>query len=312
MNKLLIIADNAEEYVHHLRQRSLPQLDIAVATSSEQAKPLIAEANVILAKPAMVTPILHQATRLQWLQSAFAGIEPFCAPELRQDYCLTGVKEIFGPLMSEYVFTYLLGLERNIFATRANQLRQSWQPLPYRSLNGLTLGICGLGSIGQHIAKTAQHFGLEVLGLSRSGASVPAVQKVYRPDEILTLAKAVDYLVMVLPLTQETRGLVNREVLQALGSKGTLINVGRGAVVDETALTEALSHQQIRGAVLDVFEAEPLAAESPLWSFENVVITPHNSAVTFPEDIARIFADNYQRFMADDPLKYQIDFERGY
>lgn len=312
MNQLLIIAENADDYARHLQAAQLPDLEIRVAESAAAAAEQIGSANIVLGVPAMVAPILQQASQLQWLQSAFAGIEPFCAPNLRTDYTLTGVKDIFGPLMSEYVFTYILANERQLLATRDNQRQHHWQRLPYRSLADVAMGICGLGSIGQAIARTAGHFQMQVLGLSRSATPVPGVKTVYPPQAITELARQVDYLVTVLPNTAETQGLINANVLQALGPTGTLINVGRGAAVNEQALIDALEQNKIAGAILDVFATEPLPTDSPLWGFDNVIITPHNSAVTFPKDIAGIFCDNYRRFTAGEPLNYVIDFQRGY
>ena len=312
MNKLLVLADNADELAHLLRQRALPDLEISIAQCESAAQTRIGEANIILGKPAFVAPMLAAATRLQWVQSTFAGVDAFCAAGLRTDYCLTGVKGIFGALMSEYVFTYILAIERNLLVTRENQRRRCWQNRPYRSLKGLTIGICGLGSIGQEIARTAAHFQLRVLGLSRSGAKTDFVETVYGPEDICQLARQVDYLVTVLPDTRETRGVINESVFRALGPDSILINVGRGATVDERALEAALRVGDIRAAVLDVFETEPLPQDSPLWDLDNVFITPHNSAMTFPEDIVEIFCENYQRFCDGEVLNGVINFDRAY
>ncbi|UTW44513.1 D-2-hydroxyacid dehydrogenase [bacterium SCSIO 12696] len=312
MNKLLIVSKDAEEYANHLRYRNLPALQMSMAQNTEQAQELITDANIVLGTPALVAPLLHKADKLQWVQSSFAGIEPFCSAGLRTDYRLTGVKDIFGSLMSEYVFAYLLAFERNVLATRDNQLNKQWQTMPYRRLEFLSIGICGLGSIGQQIAKTAMHFNMKVLGLSRSATQLPMVEKVFSPSEICHLAKQVDYLVTVLPNTPETHGIINRDVLDALGPTGVFINVGRGAAVDEYALINALKTKAIRGAVLDVFQTEPLPQESPLWELENVFITPHNSAITFAEDIVELFCENYRLFQAGEALNYIVDFDRQY
>jgi len=179
-------------------------------------------------------------------------------------------------------------------------------------LSDLTIGVCGLGSIGQEIADTAAHFRMRVLGLSRTEKYIPSVEKVYAPNEICQLAMQVDYLVVVLPNTVETQCIINQDVLNALGNEAILINVGRGAVVEEQALIQALDNKTIGGAVLDVFNTEPLPNDSLLWTFDNVFITPHNSAVTFPEDIANLFSMNYHQFIKKQPLNYVIDFYRGY
>ncbi|MGS2723398.1 D-2-hydroxyacid dehydrogenase [Porticoccus sp. GXU_MW_L64] len=312
MYNLLIVSNDAEAYATHLRSKSLPDLEISIAENSEQAQGFIHNANIILGVPALVAPLLDKAANLQWVQSSFAGVELFCDSDIRTDYTLTGVKDMFGQSMSEYVFGYILALERNLFVARENQIKKHWKPIPYRRLDSLTIGICGLGSIGRAIAKTAAHFGMSVLGLSRSAKPVAVVENVYKPAEITELAQQVDYLVTVLPNTSATRGIIGRNVLDALGPKGVLINAGRGATVDEQALIAALQANAIRGVVLDVFQSEPLSRQSPLWELDNVFITPHNAAVTFAEDIVELFCDNYRRFQAGESLHYVVDFDRQY
>ncbi|MDM3870459.1 D-2-hydroxyacid dehydrogenase [Porticoccus sp. W117] len=312
MNQLLILSNDADEYAEKLRCRNLPDLEIFTASHSDQAQQFASHANIILGTPALIAPLLHRAPNLQWVQSSFAGVEPFCAPELRRDYLLTGVKGIFGPLMSEYVFAYILAFERNLFATRKNQCEKRWHSIPYRSLGSLTIGICGLGSIGQHIAKTAAHFNMTVLGLSRSAKQIVGVEKVFPPEVICDLSQQVDYLVSALPNTSETQGIINDEVFKALGPSAVFINVGRGATVDEPALIDALHRKVIRGAVLDVFQTEPLPQDNPLWCLDSAFVTPHNSAVTFPADITELFFENYKRFQAGQRLQHVIDFSREY
>ena len=312
MNKLLILEQNADEYAKELADRSLPDLEMSTSEGSNCSDSVIREVNIILGCPTLVARIIQQAQRLEWVQSSFAGIEPFCEQGLRKDYTLTGVKEVFGPLMSEYVFGYILVLERNILVTRENQKQKLWRNIPYRSLAGLTIGICGLGSIGRHIAQTAAHFQMRVLGLSLSGAPTPHVETVYTPNEIAAFARHLDYLVVVLPNTPLTKKMINAEVLNHLPKSAVLINVGRGPTVDQDALVTALRDGTLRAAVLDVFETEPLPSDSPLWELKNAFVTPHNSALSFPKAVADIFCENYECFRSKKPLKYVIDLERGY
>lgn len=312
MNKLLIISNNAEQYAIELGKRDLPELEISICDGTACSESLIREANIILGQPALVAGVLERAENLEWVQSSFAGIEPLCHPGLRTDYTLTGVKGVFGPLMSEYVFAYILALERNLFAIRANQKQKTWREIPYRSLAGLTIGLCGLGSIGRHIASTAAHFNMRVLGLSRSAAQTPSVEMVFGPSEINAFVSQLDYLVVVLPNTASTKGIISDAVIRNLRRSAVLINVGRGTAVDESALAEALREGRLRAAVLDVFHTEPLPEDSPFWQLENAYVTPHNSAFTFPKDIIDIFCDNYRRYRSGEPLKFKVDFDRGY
>jgi phosphoglycerate dehydrogenase-like enzyme len=312
MNKLLIISKTAGEYAQELGKRDLPELEISICYGSNACESLIREANIILGQPALISGILHRAEQLEWVQSSFAGIEPLCQTGLRTDYTLTGVKDVFGPLMSEYVFAYILALERNIFATRVNQKQKVWGQIPYRSLAGLTMGICGLGSIGRHIALTASHFKMRVLGLSRSAAQTPSVEMVFGPSDINAFVAQSDYIIVVLPNTPSTKGIINADVLNNFKPSSVLINVGRGAAIDEGALAAALGKGRLCAAVLDVFTTEPLPEESPFWELENAYVTPHNAAISFTKEIVDIFSVNYQRYLSGKPLKFIIDLERGY
>ena len=312
MNHLLILSDKSHEYAEELRSRKLEGLEIHLATDTNIDLALLAEVDIILGRPDLTIKILDYTKKVQWIQSSFAGIEPFCDSGIPIGCVLTGVKDIFGPLISEYVFGYILALERNIFEMRQNQFNATWEKIPYRSLSELTIGICGLGSIGKHLATTASHFGMNVLGLSRSGAQTPNVGLTYPASEILEFVTDLDYLVCVLPNTRKTRHIVNEQVIQRMKSSAVLINVGRGATVDEYAVSKALNEEQLRAAVLDVFEQEPLDPSSPLWGLKNAYITPHNSATTFPRDIVNIFCENYHRYRQGKPLKFIIDLDRGY
>ena len=158
MNRLLILEKNAQTYVEEVTGRNLPELEILSASSVDEGLRYISEVDIILGRPDFVAPLLSQASKLKWVQSTFAGIDPFCVDELRKDYILTGVKDVFGPLMSEYVFAYILAQERNLFATLQNQQEKNWSPISYVGLHNRTIGIVGLGSIGSHIAQTASFF----------------------------------------------------------------------------------------------------------------------------------------------------------
>jgi phosphoglycerate dehydrogenase-like enzyme len=207
---------------------------------------------------------------------------------------------------------YVFALERQLFRMRKNQLERRWRPLNYRSTKDIRLGIVGLGSIGRELALTARHFGIRVTGLNRSGRSCDAVEKVHTADDLAAFLVGQDYVVQTLPATPQTRHFINADVLRLMQPSAVLINVGRGNSISETDLVQALRNGVIGGAVLDVFENEPLAGDSPLWLMPNVFITPHTSAISFPEEIARVFIDNYQRFFNGEPLRHVVDFELGY
>jgi phosphoglycerate dehydrogenase-like enzyme len=193
------------------------------------------------------------------------------------------------------------------------QRRRRWMPdiLPKR-LGGTTMAIVGLGDIGREIARTARAVGMRVIGVSRSGRKLPEAHRVYRVSALARVLGEADWVVVVVPLTADTQGLIGEAELAAMRASAWLINVARGAVVDETALVAALRTRRIAGAVLDVFATEPLPADHPLWNLDNVVVTPHISGPSIPEEIAPVFGDNLRRFLAGRPLQNIVDRRRGY
>lgn len=311
-DRLLVLADDYRQYLPRLQRAGLHNLQCCGSSSVADGRRRVRNCNIVLGQPTLVAQVLDQAPVLQWVQSSFAGVDALCRPGLRRDYRLTGVKQVFGPLVSEYVFAHILALERHLFETREDQRARRWRRLPYRGLQGLTLGICGFGSIGAHVAGTGNHFGMRVLAYKRSPGASPLVERVYTGAELGRFLSQIDYLVMVLPHTPETEGLIDARALGSLKRDAVVINVGRGSSLVQRDLQLALESGKIRAAVLDVFEHEPLPAASPLWGLSNVLVTPHNAAVSFPADVLGIFLDNYQRFKQGTPLRYQIDFGRGY
>ncbi len=312
MNRLLILSVDAEKYSALIKKADLQQLEIRTASDITSARGMIAGCNIVLGDPPLIHEVLASADSLEWVQSGWAGVEQLCRPGSRRDYVLTNAKGIFGPLISEYVMTYLFAFERRVFSMRSNQLKQHWQPLTYRPAKEITLGIIGLGSIGRELAHVARHFGIRVTGLNRSGRTFDAVEKVYTAGDLAEFLKEPDYVVLTLPATPQTNHLINADVLKMMKPSAVLINVGRGNSINEADLVCALREGIIGGAVLDVFEKEPLAQDSPLWKLDNVYITPHTSATSFPGEISAIFIENYHRFVRRESLLHVVDFELGY
>lgn len=312
MNKLLVLAADAAKYTALIEAAGLQQLEVSSAGDAGSARSRVAGCNIILGDPPLVTEVLPYADRLEWVQSSWAGVDHLCRAGLRRDYVLTNAKGMFGPLISEYVMTYVFALERQLFRMRSNQMKQHWRPLPYRPAKDIRLGIVGLGSIGRYLARTARHFGMHVTGLNRSGEPCDEVEKVYTANDIGGFLSGLDYVVLTLPATPQTLHFINADILKLMKPSTVLINVGRGNSINETDLVAALRGGIISGAVLDVFEKEPLSRESPLWLLPNVFITPHTAAISFPDDIARVFIDNYQRLLRKESLLHVVDFESGY
>ncbi len=313
MNQLSILSKDAQQYADLVGAAGLDELAIgAAAAAVGEAADSLADSNIILGDPPLVAAALPLAASLRWVQSTWAGIDSLCAEGMRRDYALTAARGVFGPQVSEYVMTYLFALERRLFEMRDNQRAQRWRQLPYRPAADICMGIMGLGTIGRHLARMAGAFGLRLKGLNRSGRSVPEVRDVYTADKLADFLAGLDYLVVTLPATAQTRHLVNARVFRLMQPSAVLINVGRGQALDQRDLVIALQRGDIGGAVLDVFEEEPLPADSPLWRAPNTLITPHTAGVSFPADVVRIFAENYRRFRRGEDLNYRVDFKLGY
>ncbi|MEZ5450003.1 MAG: D-2-hydroxyacid dehydrogenase [Thiolinea sp.] len=315
MNRLLILSPEAEEYAAHIQAAGLAELDVFAASSPEQAEPLLGQVNLLMGLPAWIAPLLKDMPLLEWVQSTSAGVNEFCPPNLRRDYQLTNVRDVFGSAMSEYVFAYMLAIERQMMRLYQAQRQHQWiasEQLSYRCLHELTLGVIGLGSIGSHIAATGAHFGMRVLGVRREPQPTEHVEQVFGIDELEQFLPQLDYLVMVLPDASSTHHFMNAERLALLRPDAVLLNVGRGITLDEAALLQALQQKRLQAAVLDVFAQEPLPAEHPLWDHPDILITPHNSALSFARQITGIFIKNYQRYQSGQALQYRIDFARGY
>jgi phosphoglycerate dehydrogenase-like enzyme len=267
---------------------------------------------IALGEPVLIARALPQLPALRWVQSTWAGVEPLFAPGLRRDYILTNVRGVFGPWMSEYVFGYLLAHERQILPRWQAQQAGNWDNSLPGSLRGKRLGLLGVGSIGSHLAATARHFGMRVFGYTRASASCPLVEAYFHGDQLSEFARQLDYLVNTLPQTPETSRIVNAALLSALPSHAVFVNIGRGSAVDEQALAAALSEGRLAGAVLDVFESEPLPPEHIFWRTPNCILTAHTAAPSFPHEIVELFVENYQRWRNSQPLLNQVDFERSY
>ena len=261
-----------------------------------------------------VPPAFYEkAAKLSWLQAMGAGVDWAFVPELPRRVQVTRAPGVFGPWMAEYVLGWCAFVTQRVETYRTAQREHRWLEtvLPTR-LGGTTLAIVGLGDIGRTIARAARALGMRVLGVSRTGAGAPEVDRVYRTRDLRRALAIADWVVVTVPLTPATRGLLGAQELAAMRPPAWLINIARGAVVDEPALLDALRRRAIAGAILDVFPTEPLPVDHPLWDLDNAVITPHIAGPSTPEELAPVFADNLRRYLAGRRLRHVVDRRRGY
>ncbi len=213
--------------------------------------------------------------------------------------------------MAEYVFAYLLHFARDLSKYLEDQGKKIWDRRRPERLRGKVMGILGLGSVGQEIAKRGKQFGMKVLGVKKDPGAMRYVDQVFGPGDLMNMIPIVDYLVVVLPLTPGTYHFLGEKELGLIKEGAVLLNIGRGKTIDERALMNVLKTGRIK-AVLDVFETEPLPPESELWNLENVFITPHVSGMNIPEEICEEFVRNYRRWVKGKPLIGLVDRDKGY
>lgn len=293
----------------------------------------LAGCDVLVGEPALCGPIVDQCSNLMWFQSTFAGCNQLLTASARRDYTVTRLAGCFGPDMAEYTMLHILAQERAYLAQSEAQQQRAWHDTRgenqgpgsgYRRLPSLTLGVIGLGDIGTEIARVAtQGLRMRVVGCRRDSKprlsdTEAGVAKVFGLDELSAFLGSADYLVSVLPSTPATRGLLDGGVLESCAARQpiapTLINVGRGDLLTEGTILTALDRGWLSHFVGDVFTPEPLPEESPLWGHPRVTITPHNSAVTKPEDVVAAFESNLMRYEAGgvSSLKNVFNWEAGY
>jgi phosphoglycerate dehydrogenase-like enzyme len=263
--------------------------------------------------PVQLAWAVRHAPRLRYVQCTFAGAGQqvraagLTADELSRVVFASSVGVHATPL-AEWSLAGLLALRKGLPRLLADAGARRWDHYPVAELRGETLLVVGVGEIGAEVARLASAFGMRVVGIKRSPEPVPFVDEIYPPHRLDELAATADAVVLTLPLTDETVGLVSRRTIEALKPNAIVVNVGRGPVVDEEALIDALRAKRILGAALDVFTTEPLPDDSPLWELENVIVSPHTAALSIHENarIVELFSENLRRFLAGEELLSRI------
>jgi phosphoglycerate dehydrogenase-like enzyme len=246
------------------------------------------------------------ATKLEWAHVGAAGIEHLAGAGLgRQDVVVTNVRGIAAVSMAEFVMGRLLAVWKRFDEIDASQRERRWVPAFGRTFAGSVVTIVGVGAIGSAIARLAKAFGATVLGVRRSGGPSPEVDEMVGPDGLASVLARADAVVVAAPADDSTRHLIDAAAFAAMKPGAVFVNVGRGSLVDEAALVEAVKGGQLRAAILDVFEREPLPAESPLWTLPGVHLSPHCSVALdrYGEGVMDLFLENLRRHLRGEPLE---------
>lgn len=314
---------NAPDWLAARLRQDFPQLEVVHLKDYAGVEEHICDAEVTIAWSLRPEQI-KSAKNLRWVHSTAAAVHQLIFPELvNSDIVLTNARDVHGPVVAEHVIALVFALAKRI--PQAVRLQEKhvwgqmliWETLPRpREIAGTTLGLVGLGSIGRAVAKHAAALGMRVIAVrEHPEKSVPeGVEQVFGPAQLEALFTQSDYVVLAAPVTPNTRQLMNAARLAQMKPDACLINVGRGSLVNESALAEALRTGRLGGAALDVFEKEPLAADSPLWDLENLLITPHTAGLTEKlwERNYALIAENLRRYLAHQPLLAVVDKQKGY
>lgn len=260
---------------------------------------------------------VYAQEKLRWIQTASAGVDWLTMREnsIPEHIVLTNATGAYGAAGAEHVIGMMLYFTRNLATYVRNQRQHTWAPDVTASqlLYGKNLVIVGLGDIGGELAKRAVGFGMNVYGVKRTPGQHEFVQHVVTTEQLDDVLPLADHLAITLPLTPETKGLINRKRLALLPAGAYIYNIGRGPVIDEEALVAALQSRHIAGAGLDVFNTEPLPEDHPFWSMDNVFITPHVGVTPWDYDfVADMFLDNVQRLVAGKALRNRVQLQKGY
>jgi phosphoglycerate dehydrogenase-like enzyme len=328
--KVVLAVDFSDEIVEHLRAIS-PRLHV------ERHFPKVPDSAYADAEVLYTTneyPEPEQAPRLRWIQSHSAGMNHALDKAIIQaeDVEVTTTSGIHATPMAEYCLAIMLAFAYRLPEFRRFQDRAEWvyRSKPTTALRGQTLGIVGYGSIGRELARLADEMGMIVVATKRDLRQTASINRyvetnlgdpeaeiptrLYPPQALASMVRVCDYVVLTLPLTDESYHLIDENILEAMKKTAYLINVSRGSIVDEAALISALAAEKIAGAGLDVTEQEPLPSTSPLWQMDNVIITPHISGNNdrYHERAAAMFAENLERYLENRPLLNKLERERGY
>ncbi|HEX4782806.1 MAG TPA: D-2-hydroxyacid dehydrogenase [Candidatus Sulfotelmatobacter sp.] len=327
--KLLIVVHsqfelwNAPKWFGERLAQEFPQLQVTQRGSYDGIETELCEAEVLFSS-SLRPEQFAVARQLRWIHAPSAAVHDLLFPELaKSEVVLTNSREVHGPVVAEHVMALIFALAKKIPQAALLQQRRIWgkgemwnQRTRPREIAGATLGLIGVGSIGGRVAKLAAAMGMRVIAVREhvEKGSPDGGEAVFAPSQIDDVLRQSDFVVLAAPLVTSTERVMDAGRLDNMKPSGYLINVGRGAQVDEAALIEALRSHRIAGAALDVFDQEPLPPDSPLWGLEDLLITPHTAGLTEKlwQRHYQLFSENLRRYLAGQPLWFVVDKQKGY
>ena len=317
---VVVLGDKAEPALKKLDELS-PGVKLTIAKTADELGGALADARVLFSwsgARAEVRNVLEKAPGLEWIHVRYAGLDGLLFPELiEHPVVLTNGTGTFSQSLGEFAIAGALYWAKDMPRMLRAKTEHRWEVFDVQELSTQTMGVVGHGDIGRAIARRAKAFGMRVLALRRDPAPRVGdedVDRVYATKDLHQMLPECDYVVVAAPMTPATKHMMSTAEFAQMKPEAIIMNVGRGPVIDEAAMVEALRSKQIRGAALDVFEVEPLPKDSPLWDMENVFISAHTADHTkdWLADAAAFFVDQFRRWKKGEPLKNVVDKRAGY
>jgi phosphoglycerate dehydrogenase-like enzyme len=319
--KLLVIAAKDARYLKMLESIA-GDVDYQVTHDASEAAAWAPDVDLILtgvgASAVVTKAAVDAAAKLRWLHSLSAGVDHLMATRLRQsDIPVTNAKGAYSPSLGEYAIASMLFFAKHVRRLLESQAAGKWDVFDMHMLQGKTLGILGYGDIGKESAKRAKAFGMKIIALRRRPEKSEGdglADEIWGMERKIELMGASDYVLLAMPQTPDTKGIVGETELRAMKPEGVIINLGRGNAIAETALLQALREKWIRGAALDVFEVEPLPDGHEFYKMPNLLLSAHTAdhTSTWQEDSMAIFLENFALYKAGKPLRNIVDKTVGY
>jgi phosphoglycerate dehydrogenase-like enzyme len=307
MARLLILLTLPEkvrmQYFDGLRG-AFPELAIDLVDHHSKVDPYIGSADILLTFGAhMADHVLEKGKKLRWIQALGTGVDGIVdRPPFRDGVLVTNMHGLHGDSVPEAAIMLMLALARDLPRAMRNRNARKWERYPSQLLKGKTVGIFGVGAIAKSLAPKCKSFGMKVIGITSAVRGVEGFDRMVRRDDLESAVGELDFLVLLTPYTPETHGIVGEKVLAAMKPGAFLVNLARGGIVEEDALVRALREKRLAGAALDVFATEPLPQDHPLWSMDNVIVTPHLGGFhdQYAEQALPTVIENLRKFLSGD------------
>ncbi|MGI9378162.1 MAG: D-2-hydroxyacid dehydrogenase [Methyloligellaceae bacterium] len=313
---LVIWLQNADPYIQAIEQEGFGD-SVEVFTLSPEEQPdaqLLARMEALIAWK-VPEPMIEQMPKLRWIQTLSVAVDSWLGREdMRDDIVLTCARGVHDVQMPESIIGSLLYLTRGFDVLLEQQKQHVWERRPPQPINGKTLGILGLGTVGQAVARKLEPFGMRIIGTKNSPRDLPGIDQVYGPEETDTVLEQSDFVLLQLPVTPQTENLMNMDRFRKMKPTAYLLNFARGQIIVDDDLIQALKTNEIQGAVLDVFRQEPLPADHPFWDVPGLKIFPHIGGMHPQRDkiVSALFIKNLRAFLNNETQTAVVDFAVGY